>query len=137
MSLTQLMSTQKLLASFLIYFSIDFFSLMFEFLCRKLGWDPKTGESHLDAMLRGEVLIALALFGHDPTLNEASRRFQAFLDDKNTPLLPPDTRVVGETSIGPLVFLHLQLLLMYIVGLIAGSIYGCNAEGQQLEQIGF
>ncbi|KAL0017654.1 hypothetical protein SO802_004723 [Lithocarpus litseifolius] len=66
---------------------------------RKLGWDPKTGESHLDAMLRGEVLNALALFGHDLTLNEASRRFHAFLDDKNTPLLPPDTRKAAYVAV--------------------------------------
>ena len=65
---------------------------------RKLGWQPKAGESHLDAMLRGEVLTALASFGHDLTLNEASRRFHAFLDDRNTPLLPPDIRRVGERT---------------------------------------
>ena len=69
---------------------------MFEFLCRKLGWEPKTGESHLDAMLRGEVLTALAVFGDDLTLKEANRRFHAFLDDRNTPLLHPNIRKVGK-----------------------------------------
>ena len=64
--------------------------------CSKLGWEPKTGESHLDAMLREEVLTALAVFGHDLTLKEASRRFCAFLDDRNTPLLHPDIRKVGK-----------------------------------------
>nr|POE71726.1 aminopeptidase m1 [Quercus suber] len=59
---------------------------------RKLGWEPKPGESHLDAMLRGEVWTALAVFGHNLTLEEASRRFLAFLDDRNTPLLHPDIR---------------------------------------------
>ena len=49
-------------------------------------------------MLRGEVLTALASFGHDPTLNEASRRFHAFLDDRNTPLVAPDIRRVSEFS---------------------------------------
>jgi len=67
---------------------------MFNLSCRKLGWDPKQGESHLDAMLRGEVLTALAYFRHDLTLDEASRRFHAFLEDRNTPLLPPDIRKV-------------------------------------------
>ncbi|XP_065616433.1 aminopeptidase M1-like [Quercus suber] len=43
-------------------------------------------------MLRGEVLTALAMFGHNLTLEEASRRFLAFLDDRNTPLLHPDIR---------------------------------------------
>lgn len=45
-------------------------------------------------MLRGEILAALAMFGHEPTLDEASRRFQVFLDDRNTPLLPPDIKKV-------------------------------------------
>ncbi|PKA63344.1 puromycin-sensitive aminopeptidase [Apostasia shenzhenica] len=58
----------------------------------RLGWDPKEGESHLDAMLRGEVLTALAHFGHDITRDEGLRRFNAFLNDRDTPLLPPDTR---------------------------------------------
>ena len=66
---------------------------------RRLGWQPKAGEGHLDAMLRGEVLTALAAFGHDPTLDEASRRFHAFLDDKNTLLLPPDIRKVFEREV--------------------------------------
>ncbi|CAI9784919.1 unnamed protein product [Fraxinus pennsylvanica] len=57
-----------------------------------LGWDPKQGEGHLDAMLRGEVLTALVSFGHETTLNEANRRFHIFLEDRNTPVLPPDLR---------------------------------------------
>lgn len=72
---------------------------MVEFLCRKLGWEPRPGEGHLDAMLRGEVLTALAVFGHDLTINEASRRFHAFLDDRNTPVLPPDIRKVNELKV--------------------------------------
>lgn len=53
-------------------------------------------------MLRGEVLTALAVFGHDPTLDEASRRFYVFLKDRNTPLLPPDLRKVvkSKTPVG-------------------------------------
>ncbi|GLT72771.1 hypothetical protein SLA2020_446750 [Shorea laevis] len=69
-----------------------FFISLFQYTAEKLGWEPKQGESHLDAMLRGEILTALAVFGHDLTLNEASRRFHAFLDDRNTSLLPPDIR---------------------------------------------
>ena len=71
-----------------------FFTIVLLTLNRRLGWDPKQGESHLDSMLRGEILTALALFGHYVTINEASRRFNAFLDDRNTPLLPPDLRRV-------------------------------------------
>ncbi|XP_062097256.1 aminopeptidase M1-like isoform X2 [Humulus lupulus] len=64
-----------------------------------LGWQPKDGESHLDAMLRGEILTALAVFGDDQTLNEASRRFEEFLKDRNTPLLPPDLRKAAYVAV--------------------------------------
>lgn len=68
--------------------------MYFPFANRRLGWDPKEGESHLDAMLRGELLNALAAFGHDETITEAIRRFHIFLDDRNTAVLPPDLRRV-------------------------------------------
>ncbi|KAL2346571.1 hypothetical protein Fmac_000571 [Flemingia macrophylla] len=70
----------------------QFFINLFQYSAERLGWDPKPGESHLDAMLRGEILTALAVFGHDLTLDEASKRFHAFLEDRNTPLFPPDIR---------------------------------------------
>ncbi|KAI5391127.1 AP-1 complex subunit mu-1-like [Lathyrus oleraceus] len=63
-----------------------------QYSAERLGWDPKPGETHDDALLRGEILTSLAEFGHDLTLDEASRRFQAFLENRNTPLLPPDIR---------------------------------------------
>ncbi|KAL0330675.1 UNVERIFIED_CONTAM: Aminopeptidase M1 [Sesamum angustifolium] len=69
-----------------------FFINLFQHSAERLGWDPKQGESHLDAMLRGELLTALASFGHEMTINEANRRFCIFLDDRNTPVLPPDLR---------------------------------------------
>ncbi|XP_004245070.1 aminopeptidase M1 [Solanum lycopersicum] len=69
-----------------------FFINLFQFSAERLGWDPKEGESHLDAMLRGELLNALASFGHGETINEAVRRFRIFLDDRNTAVLPPDLR---------------------------------------------
>ncbi|KAI5398468.1 hypothetical protein KIW84_064020 [Lathyrus oleraceus] len=65
-----------------------------QYSAERLGWDPKPGETHDDALLRGEILTSLAEFGHDLTLDEASRRFQAFLENRNTPLLPPDIRRV-------------------------------------------
>ena len=49
----------------------------------------------MDALLRGELLTALAVFGHDSTKKEALERFSAFLEDRNTPRLPPDTRKVS------------------------------------------
>ncbi|KAE8100060.1 hypothetical protein FH972_017989 [Carpinus fangiana] len=76
-----------------------FFISLFQYSAEKLGWEPKQGESHLDAMLRGEILTALAVFGHDLTLNEASRRFHAFLDDRNTSLLPPDIRKAAYVGV--------------------------------------
>ncbi|KAL3650734.1 AP-1 complex subunit mu-1-like [Castilleja foliolosa] len=65
---------------------------LFQYSAERLGWDPKQGESHLDSMLRGELLTALASFGHQATLDEADRRFRIFLDDRNTSVLPPDLR---------------------------------------------
>jgi len=61
---------------------------------RKLGWDPKDGESHLDSLLRPVLLVALVKLGHDKTINEGVRRFSIFVHDRNTSLLPPDTRKV-------------------------------------------
>ncbi|XP_047972528.1 aminopeptidase M1 [Salvia hispanica] len=69
-----------------------FFINLFQNSTERLGWDPKPGESHLDSMLRGELLIALALFGHKETLEEANKRFSIFLQDRNSPVLPPDLR---------------------------------------------
>lgn len=63
-------------------------------LCRKSGWESISGESHLSALLRGRVFLALATFGHDKTHKEATQRFQTLLNDRNTPLLSADTRKV-------------------------------------------
>lgn len=77
----------------------QFFINLFQHSAEKLGWDPKEGEGHLDAMLRGEVLTALAQFGHDITQNEARRRFDVFINDRNTPLLLPDTRRAAYVAV--------------------------------------
>ena len=61
---------------------------------RKLGCESVPGESHLDALSRGEVYTALATLGHDKTHHEAIQRFQAFLSDKNTSLLSADMKKV-------------------------------------------
>lgn len=84
---------EDLLFSFSLFF-FEYLLFILDLIYRKLGWQPKPDESHLDAMLRGEILTALASFGHDLTIDEAIRRFNAFLDDRNTPLLPPDIRRV-------------------------------------------
>ncbi|KAK9070775.1 hypothetical protein SSX86_011177 [Deinandra increscens subsp. villosa] len=69
-----------------------FFINLFQYSAERIGFEPKKGESHLDALLRGELFATLAVFGHEETLKEASRRFQAFLEDRNTHLLPPDIK---------------------------------------------
>ncbi|XP_074286876.1 aminopeptidase M1 [Silene latifolia] len=76
-----------------------FFINLFDYPARKLGWEPKSGESHLDAMLRGELLTVLAELGHENTLNEATRRFDAFCANRDSPLLPPDTRKAAYTAV--------------------------------------
>ncbi|XP_020088799.1 aminopeptidase M1-like [Ananas comosus] len=76
-----------------------FFISLLQYPAEKLGWDPKDGESHLDAMLRGEILTALAEFGHDITINEAVKRFHAFMEDRDTSLLPPDTRKAAYVAL--------------------------------------
>ncbi|XP_010049218.2 aminopeptidase M1 [Eucalyptus grandis] len=76
-----------------------FFIILFQHSAEKLGWEAKEGESHLDAMLRGQILTALAKFGDEPTLREASRRFHAFLNDRSTPLLSPDIRKAAYVAV--------------------------------------
>uniref|UniRef100_A0A7I4BPT3 Aminopeptidase n=1 Tax=Physcomitrium patens TaxID=3218 RepID=A0A7I4BPT3_PHYPA len=65
----------------------------------RLGWEARPDEGHLDSMLRGELLSALVFFGHEDTINEAKRRFEAFLKDRESPLLPADTRKVAYTAV--------------------------------------
>jgi len=64
-----------------------------------LGWDPKDGESHLDAMLRPVLLDALVKLGHDKTIHEGARRFRIFVHGHNTSLLPSDTRKVAYLAV--------------------------------------
>lgn len=77
----------------------QFFTSLFESPAQKLGWEPRSGESHLDAMLRGELLTILAELGHESTLNEAIRRFDAFCADRNSSILPPDVRKASYTAV--------------------------------------
>ncbi|TXG68457.1 hypothetical protein EZV62_003392 [Acer yangbiense] len=77
----------------------EFFINLLQCSAEKLGWESIPGESHLDAMLRGEVFIALATFGHDKIRREAMQRFQVLLNDKNTPLLSADVRKAAYISV--------------------------------------
>ncbi|KDO73545.1 hypothetical protein CISIN_1g002775mg [Citrus sinensis] len=65
----------------------------------RVKYDKDLAASHLDALLRGEIFTALALLGHKETLNEASKRFHAFLADRTTPLLPPDIRKAAYVAV--------------------------------------
>ncbi|RMB94745.1 hypothetical protein DUI87_28723 [Hirundo rustica rustica] len=56
----------------------------------RLGWDPKPGEGHLDALLRGLVLGKLGKAGHKATLEEARRRFKEHVEGKH--ILSADLR---------------------------------------------
>ncbi|KAI3425682.1 Aminopeptidase [Psidium guajava] len=58
----------------------------------RLGWELVPGEPHLNVLLRGEIFMALASFGDKKTHEDAIRRFESFLMDKNTPLLSADTK---------------------------------------------
>ncbi|XP_050285448.1 aminopeptidase M1-like isoform X6 [Quercus robur] len=70
----------------------QFFIDLLLFSAEKSGWESISGESHLNALLRGEVFLALATFGHNKTHKEAIQRFQMLLNDRNTRLLSADTR---------------------------------------------
>ncbi|KAK4479549.1 hypothetical protein RD792_015066 [Penstemon davidsonii] len=65
----------------------------------KLGWEATPGESQLNALMREEVLMALANFGHPQTNEEAIKHFQAFINDENTSLLPVDTRKAAYVAV--------------------------------------
>ena len=59
---------------------------------RKIGWDPKSGEGHLDALLRSTVLSQAGSY-QDPELTaQATGRFKRYLEDRDT--LAPDLRGV-------------------------------------------
>lgn len=61
---------------------LDFIRDLFEPIGSKLGWDPKEGEGHLDALLRGLVLGKLGKAGHRTTIEEARQRFKDHVDGK-------------------------------------------------------
>lgn len=66
---------------------------------KRVGWDPKDGESHLDVMLRSLLLIALVKLGHDETITEGIRRFHIFIENRKSPLLPPDNRKAAYLAV--------------------------------------
>jgi puromycin-sensitive aminopeptidase len=58
----------------------------------RIGWDPKPGEGHLDALKRTTVLGRLGHYSDRRVLDEAARRFARYLKDPTS--LHPDLRGV-------------------------------------------
>ena len=59
---------------------------------RKSGWEPKSGEGHLDALLRSTVLSQAGSYNDPQLMGQAAERFQQYLQDRAT--LVPDLRGV-------------------------------------------
>jgi len=58
-----------------------FFLELFQLIGDKVGWDPKEGESDLTKLLRSNVLNMLGSMGDKRVVDEAKRRFAAFIKD--------------------------------------------------------
>jgi len=58
-----------------------FARFLYEPIALKLGWDPKSGESSSDTLLRALVISRLGVLRHQPTVEEARRRFDNYLAD--------------------------------------------------------
>ena len=68
---------------------------------RRLGWEPRRGESAGDALLRSRVIGALGRFGDKAVIAAAGQRFEKFLKQPDS--LPADLRsavlgIVGRYS---------------------------------------
>ncbi|MBI4202118.1 MAG: M1 family metallopeptidase [Chloroflexi bacterium] len=61
-------------------------------IVRKMGWEAKPNEGHLDTLLRSTVLGAIGTFGDRATQQEATRRFMRYLEDPKS--LSPDLKGV-------------------------------------------
>ncbi|XP_078620093.1 puromycin-sensitive aminopeptidase-like isoform X4 [Branchiostoma floridae x Branchiostoma japonicum] len=57
---------------------------LFKLVGEKLGWEPKDGEGHLDAMLRSIVLSHLGKYGHQATIAEANQRLEEHISGTRT-----------------------------------------------------
>jgi puromycin-sensitive aminopeptidase len=64
----------------------------------RIGWEPKAGEGHLDALRRTTVLYALGHHGDRRTLSEAAKRFARYLKDPTS--LHPNLRSLVYTLVG-------------------------------------
>ncbi|CAK9301296.1 unnamed protein product [Gordionus sp. m RMFG-2023] len=65
---------------------------------QKLGWEPKKGESHVDAMLRVIILSRLARCDYAPVKDEACKRFDALCKGGTCTEMSGDLRAAIYTS---------------------------------------
>ncbi len=72
---------------------------LYSALSERLGWDGRSGESHLTTLLRSLVIGQMGGYGDQETVDEARQRFIRFLED-GQPLVPdlrfPVYRLVVE-----------------------------------------
>lgn len=65
---------------------------LFQPAARRVGWEPRTGEGHLDALLRSTVLSQAGNYQDAEVLQQAARRFAGYLQEPAS--LRPDLRGV-------------------------------------------
>ncbi len=65
---------------------------LFTPLAKRMGWEPKSGEGHLDTLLRGVALGQAGYYEDPEVLGEARSRFEKYLKDPSS--LAPDLRGV-------------------------------------------
>jgi aminopeptidase N len=65
---------------------------------RRVGWDPRPGESSSIALLRGELVAASSLFADSEVVTEARRRLAAHIDGRVP--LPPSLRDAVLEAVG-------------------------------------
>ena len=71
---------------------------LFQPVARDIGWDPRTGEGHLDSLLRSTVLSQAGSYDDPDVLGEAKSRFSRYLQDPAS--LPPDLRGMVFSMVG-------------------------------------
>lgn len=58
----------------------------------KIGWDFKEGESFLVGQLRASLLLSAGVAGHQPTIDESLRRFDAYVSGQDKAAIHPSLR---------------------------------------------
>ncbi|KAI8943585.1 hypothetical protein NX059_001579 [Plenodomus lindquistii] len=58
----------------------------------KVGWDFKDGESFLVGQLRASLILSAGVVGHEATVNEALKRFDAYISGSNKNAIHPSLR---------------------------------------------